>query len=61
MLEYVNQDQVCNDPIIVQAFIKEKCSNRRCRSFNWDYYKGDDGKYYLHPEKAEELYKGLNP
>ncbi len=59
MNEYVNQDQVCTDPKVIASFIKQRCSNRRCRSFEWDYYIGDDGKYYLHPIKAEELYRSL--
>ena len=59
MLEYVNQDQICKDQIKVELFVKERCSNKRSSTFNWDYYIGEDGKYYFHPNKAEELHRGL--
>ena len=59
MLEYVNQDQICEDQLIVEYFVKERCCNKRSKLFNWDYYIGDDGKYYFHPSKAEEFHRGL--
>lgn len=58
MIEYVRQDQICDDKELVLSFVREKCNNRKCRSFDWDFYISD-GVYYLHPRKAEELYLGL--